>query len=265
MIWPVNEVQQPPLLVGAANPKKITAVKDTAILMAIFAHPDDELLTGALLAHYAAKGVYVYLVVATNGSKGVEKHAHIPAGPALVDERKKETVCSALVLGIQPPIFLGASDQLESGPGGLSSQLELVRKGVDSLINRLRPDAIITFGPSGWTGHPDHRMVGMVVTEAFAAHAWPKDPGLFYSELATGSITDSSWAHYQTVDSSYLTLRIPLDSVDYSKVRTAFRCHASQYRPMIQERLPRFIEQAQRRVAMLRPFEPQSQSKLIFP
>lgn len=48
----------------------VTEKKPGNVLMAVVAHPDDELLMGALLSHYETKGVSVHVVVATNGALG---------------------------------------------------------------------------------------------------------------------------------------------------------------------------------------------------
>lgn len=37
------------------------------------------------------------------------------------------------------------------------------------VIDAVRPDTIVTFGPDGMTGHPDHRAVSAWVTEAWSA------------------------------------------------------------------------------------------------
>ena len=79
-------------------------------LVAIFAHPDDESIVSPALAHYAREGAKVYVVVATDGRKGVSAHAHIPAGDSLATVRAGEARCSAAALGAQPPILLGFED-----------------------------------------------------------------------------------------------------------------------------------------------------------
>ncbi len=81
------------------------------VIMAIFAHPDDETTIGPVLAKYA-ENHEVYLVVATDGSFGVTDHAGIPAGDSLVNIRTRETKCACEKLGINPPQFLGAQDGL---------------------------------------------------------------------------------------------------------------------------------------------------------
>ena len=165
-------------LVVACSPapeKKSTDNKGRVIL-AIFAHPDDEATVGPVLAKYAAEGVSVYLATATDGRLGVNAHAGIPAGDSLAAVRKQELFCAAEKLGINPPIMFGLHDQLKmkEGLGELNKQLDSLRRGVKKLFTELHPDVVLTWGASGWTGHHDHRLVGSVVTEVFESQKWEK-------------------------------------------------------------------------------------------
>ncbi len=74
-------------------------------ILAVFAHPDDEISVGAVLAKYAAEGHDVYLVTATSGQAGAG-NTDIPAGPRLGAAREKEVRCSAGKLGIHEPILI---------------------------------------------------------------------------------------------------------------------------------------------------------------
>ena len=47
---------------------------------------------------------------------------------------------------------------------------------VAALIERTRPDVIVTFGPDGMTGHPDHQTVSAWVTEAWRPGRMPAGP-----------------------------------------------------------------------------------------
>src|SRR5436190_10540806 len=59
-------------------------------LVAVVAHPDDETLTSPVLARYAREGARVYVVIATDGRRGVAPHAGIPAGDSLATVRAGE-------------------------------------------------------------------------------------------------------------------------------------------------------------------------------
>lgn len=64
------------------------------VLVAIFAHPDDEIVVGPMLSRYAREGADVRLVLATNGDRGT-RITKIPAGEALGRARAQEAMCSA--------------------------------------------------------------------------------------------------------------------------------------------------------------------------
>ena len=61
-------------------------------------------------------------------------------------------------------------------------------------IADIRPDLIVTFGPDGMTGHPDHRAVSRWTTDAWRATA----PGaeLWYATLTPES--HDRWANLPT-------------------------------------------------------------------
>ena len=44
-------------------------------ILAIFAHPDDELFVSPVLANYAKRGIDCYLAIATDGRFGIQPHA----------------------------------------------------------------------------------------------------------------------------------------------------------------------------------------------
>src|SRR5438128_7238089 len=63
------------------------------VLVAIFAHGDDEGSAAPILARYARDGVQVYLIIATDGAQG-GKHTTIPRGPELARVRGEEARCA---------------------------------------------------------------------------------------------------------------------------------------------------------------------------
>jgi LmbE family N-acetylglucosaminyl deacetylase len=134
----------------------------------VFAHPDDaEFLCGGTVASWAKGGTEVHYVCATDGSAGWN-------GPNLTrDEiarvRGAEMQEAAEVLGVGSVSFLGFVD------GTLEPNLEL-RRAVTREVRRLRPDVLVTFEPSLWSGrryvnHPDHRAIGEAVLAVVACDA----------------------------------------------------------------------------------------------
>ncbi len=210
-------------------PQAVSQSAKGKTIIAVFAHPDDESTAGPVLAKYAFEGANVWLVTATDGRLGVAEHAHIPAGDSLAAVRKEELACAAKAFGIHPPIMLGLHDQMDmrDGMGGIGKSLDSLRRALRRIFAELNPDAVITWGGSAWTGHPDHMLVGDVVTEIFASRQWPKNPNLFYVELPNGSLPPGM--NFATTDIRYLNVQIALSAEDILKAKTAWSCHKSQY------------------------------------
>ena len=208
------------------------SVSGKKVLLAVFAHPDDETTVTPVLAKYAAEGVDVYLAIATDGRYGVTPHAGIPAGDSLAAARAAELDCAAEKLGIHKPIRFNLHDQLkmQGGYGTVHGQLDTLRAEVKKLFEELKPDAVITWGASGWTGHHDHRLVSAVVTEVYESRKWDKPTQLFYPAIPTGKLPEGSGS-FATVDSTFLTVRVEASEADYEKAFQSLQCHQSQYTP----------------------------------
>lgn len=207
----------------------------TRTLVAVFAHPDDETLVAAALAHYARLGAKVYLVTVTDGRKGTSTHAKIPAGDSLAKVRADETRCSARALGIQPPILLGFEDAglavLSPWPG---EPIDRLATRLDTLFRELRPDAVITWGPEGGYGHQDHRLVGDAVMQLFQAGAVAPSARLFFAGFTADRTTTAPlWFghHIYPTAPSLLTASVAIDDSDRAAARRALSCHWSQATP----------------------------------
>jgi LmbE family N-acetylglucosaminyl deacetylase len=121
-------------------------------LLAIFAHPDDETyLCGGLMAAAVAAGARAACVTATRGELGSTDPVKWPPGEALATLRTAELAASLGELGVTEHTWLDYPD------GGLTDVDH------DEAVGRLlriaadvSPDTILSFGPDGGTGHPDH-------------------------------------------------------------------------------------------------------------
>jgi len=141
--------------------------------MAVLAHPDDESLgVGGTLARYAAEGVETFLVTATRGESGRyrghrdgDQH---PGAVALGKIREAELRAAAAVLGIRELSLLEYRD----GELDRTNPREAVARIVTHL-RRVRPDVVMTFGPDGAYGHPDHVAISQFTTAALVAAADP--------------------------------------------------------------------------------------------
>jgi N-acetylglucosamine malate deacetylase 2 len=131
--------------------------------LAVFAHPDDATwLAGGTLARLAACGADVRLLCLTCGGAGRTDDADAArhAGAAAVEQRELETSCR--MLGIRRPIMGGCR------PGAVATECrQAIEFGISRALATLRPHVVITFGPDGVTGDPDHVAVGEITTAAF--------------------------------------------------------------------------------------------------
>lgn len=221
-----NSVQTP------AAPGASAAAGKGRTLLAIFAHPDDETMAGPLFARYARQAdTTVYLAIATNGEKGVTPFAKIPAGEQLAAVRMKEAACAARTLGAQAPILYGAPD------GGLADTRTLAELAgkVEKTIRELKPDAIVTWGPDGGYGHPDHRLVSAIVSQI--VQEGDVTQRLYYAALPKSGFQADALktlnfpAPFRATADERLNLRVAYTPEDAEKARKALACHASQFTP----------------------------------
>ena len=166
-------------------------------LVAVFAHADDEGAAAPILARYAREGVQVYLIIATDGAQG-GAHTSIPRGPELARVRGEEARCAADALGIHAPILLGFPDAQLGNYMEDPTRLFQLTARVQGELQRLHPDAVITWGPDGGTGHPDHRIVSNVVTQLVRAGAPGAPERLFYASLPAEGFRAMNPAHAES-------------------------------------------------------------------
>jgi LmbE family N-acetylglucosaminyl deacetylase len=216
-------------------------------LVAVLAHPDDEGPAGPALARYAREGVQVHLIIASNGDQGVGANPEflrsqsITAGDALGKMRTEEARCSSTALGANPPILLGFPD---GRLGDYISDRTLVYRLTDRIaaeIQQLHPDALITWGPDGGTGHPDHRIVSDVVTQLVRAGAPGATERLFYMYIPAegmAAMNPQRGAPPTLVPAAkYLTTFVPFTPVDLEAAKRSMACHRSQFAADLIERM----------------------------
>lgn len=148
---------------------------DLGTLLGVWAHPDDEAwLSAALMASAVADGRRVACATATAGELGFA--ADDPRDPhERAAVRRREMATCLEVLGVTEHHWLDYPD------GGcadvpLGEGTERVRQ----LIERVRPDTLLTFGPDGATGHTDHIAVSRWSTAA-VRELGPDAPRLLYA------------------------------------------------------------------------------------
>lgn len=126
---------------------------------------------GGTLARYVAAGAEAMVVSATRGEAGQVRDAAVATRRTLGDVREQELRAGCQALGVQHVRFLGYAD------GGLSD-VEPARLSADvrAVLDDFRPDVVVSFGPDGAYGHPDHIAISQATTTAFLADP----PGRLY-------------------------------------------------------------------------------------
>ncbi len=137
-------------------------------ILAIFAHPDDEIGAGSTLARYSDAGVRTVLACASRGEAATIYCDECATRENLAEVRTHELECACQHLGIRELRWL---DWPDSGIQGLPRE-QAIGQAV-ALIREIRPDAIITHPENGLYPHPDHLAIWEFVRTAFQAAADP--------------------------------------------------------------------------------------------
>ncbi|HEX7779123.1 MAG TPA: PIG-L family deacetylase [Vicinamibacterales bacterium] len=216
-------------------------------LVALLAHADDETAAGPVLARYAREGAQVHLIVATDGSAGSGSQAYLqrsedgPVGDALVEARAGEARCAARALGVVEPTLLAFPDGKLGDYTGDRALLLRLTEQIANLIEHLRPDVVITWGPDGGTGHPDHRMLSTIATQLLRTGAPGMPERLFYMyfpvEMFRVINPQRGEPPLLFPQAKYFTIQVPFTPADLEAAKTAMACHRSQFTPEVLLRL----------------------------
>jgi LmbE family N-acetylglucosaminyl deacetylase len=200
-------------------------------ILSVWAHPDDEtFLAAGVMAAAADRGDRVVCVSATAGEQGASDPEAWPP-LRLARRRTWEAAAAMAVLGVSEHHILGLPD------GALADYEEQGRAVVGRLLDEVRPDTIVTFGPDGITFHPDHIAVSRWVTAAWEERG--RRSRLLYATTTDdhlrrfGGLYDE-WSIYMTGDRpagtppEQLAMRICLDGSQLDRKLTALAAMSSQ-------------------------------------
>ena len=142
----------------------------TLTLAFVVAHPDDDAyaIAGVVALHAADPDFRFVLVHATDGGGGDIRPGFPATRGTLGAIRMQEDVDAWRALGRMPDRHEwlgfpdGGLDQLP--PGELTD-------AIDAVLVSEQPAVVVTFGPDGVFGHPDHIAVGAATDAAFLRHA----------------------------------------------------------------------------------------------
>jgi len=208
-------------------------------LLCVLAHPDDESLgTGGTLAKYAAEGVDTYLITATRGERGrFVDGVPRPSDDIVGRTREAELTAAAKELGVRETTILGYPDGALASCNPIAAQDAIARH-----LRRIRPHVVVTFGPEGAYGHPDHIAISQLTTAAIVRAA---DSEYAVSKLYHIAWSAPTWAAFEaalkkltcTVDGVerqvvpqpawLITTRIDTSAV-WPDVWRAVQCHRTQ-------------------------------------
>ena len=204
-------------------------VAELGTVLGVWAHPDDEAyLSAGLMALARDNGQRVVCVTATRGELGTPDPAAWPPD-RLAAERTRELACSLEILGVDEHEWLPYRD----GRCAAVPASEAVER-LCGVVDRVRPDTVVTFGPDGLTGHEDHRTVSAWTAAAFDRAA-PPGSRLLHATLAErraarwDALTDSLGIYPPGLPVLTPTELLSLDlQLDPDVARRKFRALAAQ-------------------------------------
>lgn len=221
--------------------------KHSLTILAIFAHPDDEIGVGSTLAYYSDAGVRTVLVCATRGEAATIFCEDCATRETLAQVRTRELECACQHLGIRELRWLDWPD------GGIKDLPRTDAVGqVVGLIREIRPHAILTHPENGLYPHPDHLAVWEIVREAFDVAADPdaypeQGPVWAAARLFTRALPQSFFQRAPGLAEFRVELngqRLPFigtpdDQIDVvmqlepwvERRMAAWNCHRSQHNP----------------------------------
>lgn len=218
--------------------------------MVVMPHPDDECFgCASTVARYSAEGATVSLVAMTRGGAGLWNGREAGDLRQLTDVRELELRDAAAELGVR---FLEVFDY----PDGALEKVEEVdavrERFIGDIVRCLRsqrPQVVITFGPEGAYGHPDHKVVSRLTVQACTVSG---DRSAY--ELEALALGLAAWSptklYFQTTNAKLaemlklpfqppITTRVAINGFEQVKLK-AFAHHRTQTQEW--EPLQKFVE-----------------------
>jgi LmbE family N-acetylglucosaminyl deacetylase len=172
---------------------------ETLTMMAVHAHPDDEASsTGGVLACYSEQGIRTVVVTCTNGEFGDAQGGVKPGQDghdtqAVARLRLAELRESVAILGVTDLELLGYHDSgmpdwdyKDRADAFCNIPQAEVAGRISGLIERYRPQVLITYDDQGPYQHPDHVHASRCAQKAFADTGIP-------AKLYLSAMRGSDW------------------------------------------------------------------------
>jgi LmbE family N-acetylglucosaminyl deacetylase len=214
-------------------------------LLLVHAHPDDEsILTGGLILRAREAGDRVILVTCTGGEEGEVHNLDESVRPRLAEVREGELRAACSILGVDRLELLGYRDSGMAGSPANDHPASFHRASLDEIAGRLvlllwaeRPDTVVTYGPDGTYGHPDHVKAHQATAAALAVlrrEGWSPARTLWHAvpTSSVGRLGDVAHPALRSVGTpdDEITTRIDVRTV-LPRKRAAVAAHVSQNPP----------------------------------
>lgn len=218
----------------------MSGVDDLGTILGVWSHPDDEAwLSAGIMAEAIRAGRRVVCVTATRGELGTVDPVRWPL-EGLAEVRTAEMQRCLELLGVTEHLWL---DYPDGGCADVTPE-EPIGKLV-SLMEEIRPDTVLSFGPDGMTGHIDHQTTCAWATEAFRrvgapgarllyATKTPEFLELWLPYLPPEVMMDPN-AQIPSTPASELAVDADLPADLLALKLTALRAQASQITPLLDE------------------------------
>lgn len=189
---------------------------DPQVLTCIFAHPDDESFgPGGTIAQFA-QNIPVHVICVTDGNAD--------GNGTLAETRRAELAASAQVLGVTSVEFLGYGD------GTLNNiQYHRMAADIQRILEKQKPDTLLTFDMNGVSGHLDHIAVTMVTSYLFEKLSYVKTLMYFCEGEYFKDTMGSDYFVYVPPGRSQAEIDLTVDISDVVETKIkAMKKHTSQ-------------------------------------
>ncbi|MGI9624682.1 MAG: PIG-L deacetylase family protein [Acidimicrobiales bacterium] len=205
-------------------------------LLGVWAHPDDEsYLSAGLMARISDAGGEVTVLTATLGERGFPEDDPRPLSE-LATFREAEMRDAMSICGVGDVRFMRWPD---GAVGSIPEQLAVRR--IAAVILDVQPDLIITFGPDGVTGHPDHVAISRATTAAWRSTGvgdllYAATPTTWLDEYRDLHNSLGVWMTEEPEGTppEHLADQLVLNDSELARKRMVLAAHESQTAPLAQ-------------------------------
>ena len=155
-------------------------MRDLGTILGVWAHPDDEgYLSAGIMAQAMRNGQRVVCVTATAVRRPIPNSGRRPNSPR---SGKRSSARALAILGVKEHRWL---DYPDGGCAAIDPDTAAAR--IAAMIDEIGADTVLTFGPDGQTGHPDH-----IAVSDWCVRAVPRATG---TPRSTSRRTRLEWAY----------------------------------------------------------------------